>query len=173
MHRIEENFQTIEQMAIFTGTLVQTTNLVALIFAFVGSSFMIRMFGVKFCLIAFPVLVGSVISYVWVKPELWVIFSAIVTLKGLSYALDRPCKEILYVPTSLDIKFKAKSWIDGFGYRCFFAMGASVNNLFSSTSTLMAGGPIIAVMMCSAWASIAWYLGTRNTTLIQDNTIIE
>jgi hypothetical protein len=32
-----------------------------------------------------------------------------------SYALDNPTQEILYQPTSLAVKYKAKSWIDIFG----------------------------------------------------------
>ncbi len=38
-------------------------------------------------------------------------------LKALSYSLNNPCKEMLYNPTSTDVKFKAKSWIDIFGQR--------------------------------------------------------
>ena len=38
-------------------------------------------------------------------------------LKGFSYCLNNPCKEILYQPTSSNVKFKAKSWIGVFGAR--------------------------------------------------------
>ncbi len=173
MHCIEENFKTLEEMAAFTASLVQTTNLVALFFAFVGSSFFIRNFGVRACMVAFPLLVFGMISYVWVSPTLWVLFTAIVTLKSLSYALNTPCKETLYIPTSMDIKFKAKSWIDGVGYRGFYAVGASVNSIFSSTAQLMSCGPLIAMTMCGVWSGVAWYLGTKNKQLIADKKIID
>ena len=101
------------------------------------------------------------------------LFAAIVTLKSLSYALNSPCKETLYIPTSLDVKFKAKSWIDGFGYRGFLAIGASINKLFASTMSLMAYGPLLAMSMCSVWAAVAWYLGTKNRTLIAEKKIID
>jgi AAA family ATP:ADP antiporter len=173
MHRIEEHFTTMEAMARFTGSLVQTTNFVALIFALIGSSFFIRNFGVRFCMVGFPALVFIIISYVWLHPTLWMLFAAIVTLKSLSYALNSPCKETLYIPTSLDVKFKAKSWIDGFGYRGFLAIGASINKLFASTMSLMAYGPLLAMSMCSVWAAVAWYLGTKNRTLIAEKKIID
>jgi AAA family ATP:ADP antiporter len=38
-------------------------------------------------------------------------------IKGMSYALNNPTKEILYQMTSINIKFKCKSWIDTFGQR--------------------------------------------------------
>ncbi len=173
MHRIEEHFTTIEQMAAFTASLVQTTNLVALFFAFVGSSIFMRKLGVRGCMVAFPLLVLGMITYVWYSPTIWVLFAAIVTLKSLSYALNTPCKESLYIPTSIDIKFKAKSWIDGVGYRGFYAVGASINTVFSSTTALMSFAPLIAMSMCGVWSGIAWYLGTKNQQLIAEKKIID
>jgi AAA family ATP:ADP antiporter len=56
-------------------------------------------------------------------------------LQGLTYSLNEPAKELLYMPTSDMIKFKAKAWIDVFGARLAKAMGASTlltsdNHLF-------------------------------------------
>ena len=45
------------------------------------------------------------------------VFVAMLLLKALSYALNNPCKEMLYQPTTKAVKFKAKSWIDIFGQR--------------------------------------------------------
>lgn len=46
--------------------------------------------------------------------------------QGLTYALNEPCKEMLYLPTSDAIKFKAKGWIDVFGSRCAKGVGSFV-----------------------------------------------
>lgn len=46
--------------------------------------------------------------------------------QGLTYALNEPCKEILYLPTSDAVKFKAKGWIDVFGSRCLKGIGSFV-----------------------------------------------
>ena len=46
----------------------------------------------------------------------------------MGYALNGPSRELLYVRTSGDIKFKAKSWIDMFGTRGAKAVGSVVNN---------------------------------------------
>ena len=37
--------------------------------------------------------------------------------KGLNYSTQRISKEILYIPTSRDVKYKVKSVIDMFAYR--------------------------------------------------------
>lgn len=47
-------------------------------------------------------------------------------LQGLTYALNEPCKEMLYLPTSDAIKFKAKGWIDVFGSRVAKGVGSFV-----------------------------------------------
>lgn len=46
--------------------------------------------------------------------------------QGLTYALNEPCKEMLYLPTSDAIKFKAKGWIDVFGSRVAKGVGSFV-----------------------------------------------
>lgn len=171
-HCIAARFTTLEDMAMFTGSLIQATNLITFFFALVGSSFFIRTFGVRTCMVAFPVLVGGIIVGVWFNPSLWIIFGAIMALKSLSYALNHPCREILYVPTSIDVKFKAKSWIDWFGYRGSYALGGCVNQLFSSTAALMFAGPLVGIAICAAWATGSWQLGTMNQKLIADNEII-
>ena len=47
--------------------------------------------------------------------DLWMLFTIMVIIKALSYALSSPAREMLYSVTSDAIKFKAKSWIDVFG----------------------------------------------------------
>ena len=44
--------------------------------------------------------------------------------RGLSYSLNRAAKELLYVPVEPALIYKAKAWIDMFGYRAFKVIGA-------------------------------------------------
>jgi AAA family ATP:ADP antiporter len=44
--------------------------------------------------------------------------------RGLSYSLNRASKELLYVPVDPALIYKAKAWIDMFGYRAFKVIGA-------------------------------------------------
>jgi ATP:ADP antiporter, AAA family len=72
-------------------------------------------------------------------------------VKGMSYALNNPCKEILYqvwstlLPflhlltlcprqvTSNSVKFKCKSWIDTMGQRGCKAAGSVITNAFANS----------------------------------------
>lgn len=54
-------------------------------------------------------------------------------VKGMSYALNNPCKEILYQVTSNSVKFKCKSWIDTMGQRGCKAAGSVITNAFANS----------------------------------------
>ncbi len=157
----------------FLSTYAQCANGLALVFALIGTSFLIRKFGVIFGLIAFPVSIGLVVAYVWAFPMLWVFFTAMVIVKGLSYALNNPCKEIMWIPTSKDVKFKAKSWIDGFGGRSAKAAGAGITTPFTDMASLLMYGSIISLGIVGVWILIAIYVGRTNQKLVHENKIVE
>ena len=50
-------------------------------------------------------------------------------LKAITFSLNEPVKELLYMPTSEAVKFKAKAWIDVFGARCAKALGSYITNI--------------------------------------------
>merc|ERR1712023_458949 len=45
-------------------------------------------------------------------------------LHALALALSNPCMELLYQPTSSEVKFKVKTWIDKFGQGGVKALGS-------------------------------------------------
>jgi AAA family ATP:ADP antiporter len=147
-------------------------NLLALIISLIGTSFLIKRFGLIVALVLFPVLVGVLILLVWINPSLYAFFVAMVMLKGFSYALNKPCVEIMYIPTSRDIKFKSKSWIDAFGSRLAKASGAAINAIFIDMATLLFFGSIISLGFVGLWIVIALYIGRTNQKLVRDNKII-
>jgi len=169
----DETYASAEQVAEFLGLFGQSANLLALVFALVGTSFFIRRFGLTFCLVMFPLAVAAVVLYVWFNPSLWVLFGAMVVIKGLSYALNNPCKEIMYIPTSKDVKFKAKGWIDAFGGRSAKATGSGVNALFTQMVDLMFFGSLISLGIVGVWIFIALYVGRTNAMLVKEGKIID
>jgi AAA family ATP:ADP antiporter len=122
----------------------------------------------------FPVLTGIVLSVVYLYPSLWIVFGGMVAIRALTYALNNPSKEILYVPTSKDVKFKAKSWIDMFGARSAKAVGAFITGAFKhSTTKLMTYGSLISLAVISIWIIAALFVGKKCTQLTESGEIIE
>ena len=51
--------------------------------------------------------------------------------RGLSYSINRVSRELLYVPVDGELIYKAKAWIDMFGYRLFRILGSLLIKLFT------------------------------------------
>ncbi len=163
-----------EGLAGFVGFAGQLTNVLAFILAIVGTSFFLRRFGVRFCLIAYPVSVGVAILYTYWFPSLYSVLIASMVIKGLSYTLNNPVKEVMYIPTSKDVKFKVKSWIDMFGSRSSKAAGALVSDQFArNIPALMNYGSLISLGIVGGWACVAIMAGTAYNTLMKEQKIVQ
>lgn len=168
--------------AAFHGKFGIGVNCIALLFSFFGTSFLMRKFGLRFCLLVFPVVVGSIvialvfyISFGGMQQNqlIWLLFGGLMGIKGLNYALNGPTKEIMYIPTSRDVKFKAKGWIDLFGNRSTKATGAGVNILFKeSLASLFIFGSIISLGIVGIWIIIAFMVGKKFQRLVEKKAII-
>lgn len=169
-------YPSAEKLAGFMGTFGVAVNILSLFFAFVGTSFFIRNFGITFCLVMYPVTIASAIIFAWTFNGLWFFFAAMVALKGLSYAFNNPCKELMYIPTSKDIKFKAKSWMDGFGGRSAKAVGASVVAAFPMVQqfiSMISYGSAVSLGIIAFWIPVAFFVGRTNSKLVEEGNIIE
>jgi ATP:ADP antiporter, AAA family len=155
---------------------------ISFVFALFGTSFFMRVFGLKFCLIAFPSLIGLTVltDYILYLNHatpivlMWAFFYSVVIFKAFCYALNNPVKEVLYIPTSKDVKFKAKGWIDAFGNRTAKASGALVtDHLKYSFEALIAAGTFISLGITGFWILVAIFVATKFDTLQESDTIIE
>ena len=81
---------------------------------------------------------------------------------------------MMYIPTSKDVKFKAKSWIDVFGARGAKGTGSLVNNTFAhSAPLLLFYGTVVSFGLIGVWIVAAIFVGKTFNTLTKHNKIIE
>jgi len=169
-----EIYTTREAFASFNGMYGMLVNSLALVFALVGTSFLMRRFGLRFCLLLFPVVSLFFVGGVYFFPYLAVLLGACMATKGLSYALNNPAKEMMYIPTAQDIRFKAKGWIDQFGGRSSKALGAAVNDTFRhSVAELIACGTGISCGLIIVWVVAAAYVGSMFNRLTDKNEVVD
>jgi len=146
----------------FMGLFGQATNTLSFLLSFFGTSAIIRYLGLRTTLVLFPSLCLIVIIIVRMYPTLNVVFAAMMILKACSYALNNPTKEMLYQPTSSNVKYKAKSWIDIFGARGSKALGSVVTNAFSSSAVeLIDKGSIVGMCVASFLIWNARFMGKK------------
>lgn len=123
----------VRAFASFMGYFGQMTNTISFIFSLLGTGAVIKAFGLTNTMLSYPILLLACALVVWMSPTLWVVFVVMMLMKGMSYALNNPCKEILYQVTNTNIKFKCKSWIDTFGQRSAKAGGSVITNAFATS----------------------------------------
>jgi len=143
---------------------------IACMFGLIGTSFFQRKFGIRFCLIAYPILLGLFISAYMLNPSLSTIFYVMLIAKALNYAFNQPAKEVLYIPTSRSIKYKSKAWIDMFGLRFAKATGSIANRLVGPIVSLTGG---FALGLIFIWTICGSLLGKTFKKAVSDNKIIE
>ncbi len=168
-----EQYHSLGQLTQFIGHVGLAINSLSLLFALLGTSFFLRTLGVRLCLILFPALLACIGACIPIFSSLSVLVVAFVAAKGLGYALYDPCKEIMYIPTSRDVKFKAKGWIDMFGYRASRAIGATMGTMLNGLGNMFVAGSGATVTVCSLWLVVALLVGRHNHYLIATNKIIE
>jgi AAA family ATP:ADP antiporter len=175
-------FNSRDLFAAFTGKYGMSVNGMAMIFALLGTSFFMRRFGLRFCLLAYPILIGTVlfallgINFAGVSNYhiMWALFGSMVAVKGFSYALNNPTKEVMYIPTTKDIRFKAKGWIESFGGRSSKGTGAIVTDAFAKNlSGLLLVGTVISLGVVGVWIVVANLLGKKFNKLQENNATIE
>ncbi len=173
----------------FKGVYGVSINTLAFFMALLGTSYAIKRFGTQICLLIYPIafaisLIGLYTFYSVVSPSalhlLWATFGAMLIVKATAYAVNNPVKEMMYIPTSKDAKFKTKSIIDMFGSRSAKMSGAQIGGSFNvigdpvlSVQNLMLYGSLISLGIIGVWIIAAIFVGAQNKKLVENHEIIE
>lgn len=173
----------------FKGVYGVSINTLAFLIALLGTSYIIKRFGTRICLLIYPVAFAIALMcmysyYSIMQPTaimlLWATFGVMLLVKAMSYAVNNPVKEMMYIPTSKDAKFKTKSFIDMFGSRSAKMSGAQIGgwlnvhgNPILSIHNLIMYGTVISLGIIGIWILAAIYVGTLNQKLVENKEIIE
>lgn len=177
-------FHSTQEYQTFVGWFGVATNGLAFLMALLGTSRMIKKMGLKFCLLFYPVTLAIAIvlfllgfKFISLTPFqiLAAVFAVNVLGKGLSYAVNNPSKEMMYIPTSKEVKYKAKSWIETFGSRGSKAAGGAISKKIvkGGLDAVMVQGNIIGLAIIGIWTAAAVFVGNKNAKLIKDGDIVE
>jgi ATP:ADP antiporter, AAA family len=103
----------------------------------------------------------------------WIMLAYTFT-KMMHYAFSMPARELLYIPTLKEVKFKAKSWIDAFGGKFAKSAGASVTlgAVQLGTELFLPIMMSFFVLIIGIWFVISFFLGLRYERAVKKNEII-
>lgn len=142
---------------------------IACLFGLLGTSFFQRNFGIRFCLTSYPIFLGVFIFIYILNPTLSTIFYVMLIAKALNFAFNQPAKEVLYIPTSRDIKYKSKAWIDMFGLRFAKASGSFFNQF---AGAVISYSGFFALGMIAVWAVLGSSLGRSFKKTVDNRRVI-
>jgi AAA family ATP:ADP antiporter len=131
-------------------------NIVTLFLQLFLTSRLLNYLGVSGVLLLLPLitLVGFGALALW--PSFAVLAVIQVVRRGFHYAVDRPAREILYIPLGPEEKYKSKPFIDTFVYRSGDLLGVwapAVLSFFSASVSLA------ALSSAAVWLGAGRYLG--------------
>lgn len=137
--------------------------------ALFGTSYLHRRMGTRMSLISFPVTLLVCAGLYLFVPHLYVVTLFMILIKGLHYAFNQPVRESLYIPTSRDIKYKAKAWIDMIGMRGSKFVGAQLSKFIGFAPGLVGG---FAIGLLGCWTVMARIVGRSNENAVKKNKVI-
>ena len=172
----------------FQGVYGTSVNVLAFAMALLGTSKLMKTFGIRICLLVYPISFAVMLSGLYVfyvsglgtsLQLLWATFAVMLVVKAASYAVNNPIKEMMYIPTSKDAKFKAKGIIDMLGGRTAKMSGSQIGgalnvkgNPLASIHNLMLYGSLIGLGVIGVWVVAALYVGNKNQKLVKSGETI-
>lgn len=136
---------------------------IGIIITVLGTRTFLNLLGERVSLLVVPFIIGGLlVCYFSVQSTVALSFVFVLT-RSINYAFSYPLRESLYIPTSKDIKFKSKAWIEAFGVKIAKAVGSSM--------TFAAGYGIFSVII-GLWVVTAHLLGRRFEKAVKNNEVI-
>ena len=95
--------------------------------------------------------------------------------RGLSYSINRASKELLYVPIEPLLMFRAKAWIDMFGYRVFKVAGSLLILLLTQWLPWTLDAAQLAwlvLAICLVWMVVLTQLGQHYRVILAKAAVL-
>jgi ATP:ADP antiporter, AAA family len=177
-------YDTAGSLTAFYALYYLLMNLVGICIAIFGTTPILKYLGSRTTLFIFPALTLIIIATCLLFPNLQIyipfygsvgiLFSALVVLRALNYALNHPTREVLYIPTTKSIKFKAKAWTDAFGSRIAKGAGSAFNIALKKATPILAifYSLSFSIGLVSVWLIIVYFLGKTLQKAIDNKMVI-
>ena len=149
----------------FFAKLDLSVNTLTLLLQIFLTGRLMKFLGVTVTLLFMPVLSLFGFAAMGLVPVLTVLAIFQVARRASTFAFMRPAREVLFTVLRREDKYKAKSFIDTFGYRCGDQFGAwsygGMQALGLSLSTIS----YVAVPIVACWCGLGVWLGRKQRAL--------
>ena len=159
---VEDNIQSDLDRDQFFGFVGQMTSAVSIGVQLFLTSFVMKRFGLKIALLFLPVALFLGSFGFLLAPSLILVGFLSASDNGLNYSINQSAREALYTPTSADVKYKAKAFIDMFLQRAAKVLAVALNlglDLLTAVGIRWLSVPVL--LLIGAWAVVIRFLGSE------------
>ena len=157
---VEDNIQNDLARDEFFGFVGQLTSVVSIGVQLFLTSFVMKRYGLKIALLFLPVALFLGSFGFLLAPSLLLVGFLSASDNGLNYSINQSAREALYTPTSKDVKYKAKAFIDMFLQRAAKVVAVGLN---LGLDILTLGGirwlSVPVLLLVGIWAVVIRFLG--------------
>ena len=174
LHVAQTSGNSIADVSMFLFKWVFIMQACGFVVSTLGTPSILKRFGARvgFLLIPLFMAIGALVFF-FSSSVVFIMIGYTIT-KTMHYAFAYPVRELLYIPTLKEIKFKSKSWIDAFGTKFAKFSGGTVN-IFALRLGAQMFYPFIAgffTVIIGLWFVVAFFLGLRYDRAIKNNEVI-
>ena len=126
---------------------------------------LMKFLGVTVTLLFMPVLSLFGFAAMGFAPVLSVLAAFQIARRASTFAFMRPAREVLFTVLRREDKYKAKSFIDTFGYRCGDQFGAWSYSGMQAVGLSFSTISYIAVPVVAGWCALGVWLGRKQRAL--------
>jgi AAA family ATP:ADP antiporter len=126
---------------------------------------LMKFLGVTVTLLFMPVLSLFGFAAMGLVPNLTVLAAFQVARRASTFAFMRPAREVLFTVLRREDKYKAKSFIDTFGYRCGDWLGSQSYGGLHALGLGLSAISYIAVPVVAGWCALGIWLGRKQVAL--------
>lgn len=147
----------------FFGQITTIIGVISVLTQFFLVSFVIRKFGLTIALLVLPIAMMVSSGIYLATPVLWAAASLTISDNAFSYSINQTARETLFMPTSADVKYKARAFANMFVQR--FGKGAAILMALSLAAIPIRFLSALAIIVICIWLGIAIYAGKRFDTM--------
>lgn len=149
----------------FFAKLDLSVNTLTLLLQIFLTGRLMKFLGVTVTLLFMPVLSLFGFAAMGLMPVLTVLAVFQVARRASNFAFMRPAREVLFTVLRREDKYKAKSFIDTFGYRCGDSLGAWSYGGLQALGLGLSAISYIAVPLVAGWCALGVWLGRKQAAL--------
>jgi AAA family ATP:ADP antiporter len=140
--------------------------------ALIGTRGLLAYCGERWSLVFVPLFTGIFLVGYFSADMPTIMIACYIMVRAVNYSLAISVREVLYIPTTKEVRFKTKSWVDAFGAKFARGVGSGYSLLMNQIQKNHNSSMVFCLGILFVWMVTAYHLGRRYEKAIKNNEVI-